>query len=206
MADDAAKPGPTGIVQVGVQVLRARAAEVPPGELGTPALLALVERMISAMRDAPGVGLAAPQIGISKRVIVLEDREALMGRLPESARKARGRKPFELLAVVNPVLEVVGTERVSFFEGCLSVAGYMAMVERAREVVLRGLTPEGDPVEFRAEGWPARIAQHEVDHLDGTLYVDRMRTRTLTANEHAAGVLLKSEAEVKKLFRDYDVF
>ena len=206
MSESAQKAGGPGIVQVGVQVLRARAPEVPPNEFGKAPLHALVERMVNAMRDAPGVGLAAPQLGVSKRVIVLEDRVDYMARLSSDARAKRGREAFDLLVVVNPTLEIVGDARVSFFEGCLSVAGYMAMVERAHDVVLRGLTPDGDPVEWRASGWPARIAQHEVDHLDGTLYVDRMRTRTLTANEHAAGVLTKSEAEVKKLFRDYDVF
>ncbi len=167
-------------------MLRARAEDVAPEELGQKPLLALVRRMVEAMRRAPGVGLAAPQIGVSKRVIVLEDTERLMARLSAEEREQRGRAPFGLHVIVNPVLTVLDAEPITFFEGCLSVSGYSALVTRAAEVEVRGLTELGAELSFHARGWPARILQHEVDHLEGTLYVDRMMPRTFGHNEEVA--------------------
>jgi peptide deformylase len=83
-----------------------------------------------------------------------------------------------LRVLINPTLRPIGDERVTFFEGCLSVAGFAALVERWREFEVSGLDERGQRVTWRARGWPARILQHEVDHLDGTLYVDRMLTRS----------------------------
>jgi peptide deformylase len=85
--------------------------------------------------------------------------------------------------LVNPVLRPVGEQAASFFEGCLSVRGYAAVVTRAHEVEVTGLDETGAPVRWQVSGWPARILQHELDHLDGTLYVDRMHTRTLSTPE-----------------------
>lgn len=164
-------------------MLRGVAADVAPEELGQKPLLALVKTMIESMRRAPGVGLAAPQIGVAKRVIVLEDAERLMANLSPEQRTARGRVPFLVRAIINPTLELVGDERVTFFEGCLSVPNFSALVERALEVVVRGVDEKGSPVEWKVSGWPARILQHEVDHLQGVLYVDRMISRTFGVNE-----------------------
>jgi peptide deformylase len=170
------------IVHAGQPVLRAVAAPVPPEHFGTPELRQLVATMAEVMRRAPGVGLAAPQIGLDVALIVLEDAEALMGRLSPAERAARGRVAFPLKAIANPVLTVHGEARATFFEGCLSVPGYMALVERALEVEVTGLDVNGEPVTWRVAGWPARILQHEVDHLAGTLYVDRMISRTFGTN------------------------
>ncbi len=177
-ARPAAGPVPSPIVQVGDGVLRERAREVPREQLGTPELKALVARMIESMREAPGVGLAAPQLGVPLRVLVLEDREALMAALTAEERKERERVPVPLRVFVNPTLTVVGEEKATFFEGCLSVAGFAALVERALEVEVRGLDERGAEQVWRVRGWPARILQHEVDHLNGTVYVDRMKTRS----------------------------
>ena len=166
------------IVAAGTPVLRERAAEVGVEMLGTPALRALVADMIDTMRAAPGVGLAAPQIGVPLRVIVLEDREESMAHLSPEDLSARERVDVPLTAIVNPVLRFLGREKVTFSEGCLSVPGYAAQVARFREVEVSGLTPEGEPYAWTVSGWPARILQHEVDHLEGTLYVDRMNSRT----------------------------
>jgi peptide deformylase len=160
---------PTPIVQIGEPVLRARAAEVPAAEIATPRLQSLFATMIAAMRDAPGVGLAAPQIGVPLRVIVLEDNEALMGRLSPAERRERGRVPFDVRVLVNPVLTAIGGDRATFFEGCLSVTGYVGLVERSETVEVRGLDEHANPVVWRVAGWPARILQHEVDHVDGTI-------------------------------------
>jgi peptide deformylase len=171
------------IVVVGSPVLRERAAEVDPAMFGTPELHALVADMVETMRAAPGVGLAAPQIGVPLRVIVLEDQPGSMSYLTEEERQARGRVLFPLVAIVNPVLRFIGKEKVTFGEGCLSVPGYIAQVARFREVEVNGVTPDGAPYGISVSGWPARILQHEVDHLEGTIYVDRMNTRTFSVLE-----------------------
>ena len=171
------------IVQAGDPVLRGIAEPVPDAEIGTRALKDLVETMVLVMRNAPGVGLAAPQIGIAKQIIVLEDAEESMRGLPEADRRAKGRTPLLLTAIVNPILTLEAGETATFFEGCLSVTGYMALVTRALRVEVTGMDPDGQAVHWRAQGWPARILQHEVDHLRGTLYVDRMLSRSLVAND-----------------------
>ncbi len=186
------------IVQAGHPVLRARAAPVTADMLGTRRLRELVATMVEVMRAAPGVGLAAPQIGVSLALVVLEDADALMARLSPEERAARGRVPFPLRAIANPVLTTHGAGRATFFEGCLSVPGYMALVERDLEVEVTGVDPDGAPVRWRVSGWPARILQHEVDHTGGVLYVDRMNPRTFAASaEVAERWISRSAAEVE---------
>jgi peptide deformylase len=172
------------IVQVGDGVLRQRAAEVPSALFGTPALRELVVRMTRAMHAAPGVGLAAPQIGVPLRVFVAEDNEQRLATLSAEQRAARARTVLPLLTLVNPTLLRVGEASATFYEGCLSVRGYGALVERAHSVVASGWNTEGEPLRIQLSGWPARILQHEMDHLDGTLYVDRMVPRSLAAEAH----------------------
>jgi peptide deformylase len=100
------------------------------------------------------------------------------------------------------VLVVHGEAKATFFEGCLSVPGYMALVERALEVEVTGSDERGAPVSWRVSGWPARILQHEVDHLAGTLYVDRMIARTFAANGEVQSRWLRtSPDEVRKALR-----
>jgi peptide deformylase len=187
------------IVRAGSPVLRTPAALVPKEMLATRELDALVARMVATMRDAPGVGLAAPQIGVSLAILVLEDRDDLMGRLSPEARAERGRVPFPLTAIVNPTIALVPGPRATFFEGCLSVPGYMALVERALEVHVTGVDPKGEPIALSVSGWPARILQHEIDHLGGTLYVDRMLSRSLATNDEVmARWLSASTDEVRR--------
>ncbi|AKT37084.1 peptide deformylase [Chondromyces crocatus] len=193
------------IVQAGDPVLRTPAAPVPAEMIGTRKLKELVSTMVEVMRKAPGVGLAAPQIGIGLQIMVLEDGEALMGKLSVEDREVRGRAPFPLTAIVNPTLTPLGSSlaspggagRATFFEGCLSVAGYMALVERDLRVEVTGIDPDGQPIRWVAEGWPARILQHETDHLRGTLYVDRMLTRSYCSNEEAQRWINLPVAEVR---------
>ncbi|MCC6335659.1 MAG: peptide deformylase [Myxococcales bacterium] len=162
------------IVQTGHEVLRLQAQPVRAEEIRTPDFQALLTRMVTAMREAPGVGLAAPQLGVSLQVLVLEDRVELQATLTKEELAERERGPVPLRVFINPTLTPIGEEQVTFFEGCLSVAGYAALVPRFREVEVSGLDERGQPVTWRVKGWPARILQHEVDHLKGTLYVDRM--------------------------------
>lgn len=173
------------IVQAGSPILRARAAEVPAEQITTTEMQDLVKRMIATMRAAPGVGLAGPQLGVPLRVIVLEDREDSMAKLTADERRERERVAFGPKVIFNPVLLPTGEERATFFEGCLSVRGFTGLVERAAEVEVSGLDENARPVRWHVRGWPARILQHEVDHLDGTLYVDRMMTRSFSTTEQA---------------------
>jgi peptide deformylase len=166
------------IVQVGNPVLRSRAEDVAFERIATPEFQALVARMIDAMRKAPGVGLAAPQLGVPLRVFVVEDREELMASLTPLEKQERERVPVPVRVFINPTLTPIGDEKVTFFEGCLSVAGFAGLVERWREVEVRALDEHGAAVTWRVRGWPARILQHELDHLEGTVYVDRMLTRS----------------------------
>ena len=167
-----------GVVQVGAPGLRNKAEDVPKETIATPEFQALVAKMIDTMRKAPGVGLAAPQIGVPLRVLVLEDREELMASLTPAEKQERERVAVPVRVFINPTLTPQSEEKVTFFEGCLSVAGYAGLVERWREVEVSGLDEKGQAVTWRVKGGPARLLQHEVDHLEGTLYIDRMLTRS----------------------------
>jgi peptide deformylase len=187
------------IVQVGHPVLRERAKDVTREQLATPEFQALLGRMTEAMRQAPGVGLAAPQLGVPLRVFVLEDRAELQVTLTPAELAERERVPVPLRVIINPVLTPVGNERATFFEGCLSVSGYAALVERWREVEVSGLDEKGEPVTWRVRGWPARILQHETDHLDGVIYIDRMLPRTFgTLPQVKARFAGKPIADIKR--------
>ncbi|MDI1479112.1 peptide deformylase [Polyangium sp. y55x31] len=189
------------IVQAGSPVLRAAAAPVAREQIKSRDTRLLVKKMVETMRQAPGVGLAAPQIGVGLQVIVLEDDNARMARLTKEQREERGRAPFPLTVIFNPEIRVIGEETATYFEGCLSVAGYMALVERHFAVEVTGLDEKGEPLRWEARGWPARILQHEVDHLRGVLYVDRMISRTLSCNDEMGARWLEAPvAEVKKVF------
>ena len=166
------------IVQAGAPVLRALAQDVPAERINTPEFQKLISHMVETMRAAPGVGLAAPQIGVPWRVLVLEDREELMASLTPAERAERERVAVPVRVFINPTLTPIGEDKVTFFEGCLSVAGFAGLVERFHEVEVTGLDEHGQTQTWRVKGWPARILQHEVDHLGGTLYIDRMLTRS----------------------------
>ncbi|GEA86273.1 peptide deformylase [Cellulomonas cellasea] len=170
-----AHDGLAPIVQAGHPVLRAVAAPYD-GQLDSAELGALVELMRRTMHAAPGVGLAAPQIGLSLALAVVED-PGMVDPDVEQVRE-RPRLPFRVL--VNPRYEAVGDERVSFYEGCLSVVGYQAVVARLRSVRLTGADETGRTLDEVLTGWPARIVQHETDHLGGTLYLDRAELRSLS--------------------------
>jgi peptide deformylase len=192
-----APPSPP-IVQAGATVLRHRALEVGPTLLSTPALSLLIEIMIQAMRAAPGVGLAAPQLGVPLRVFVAEDDEERLARLSEDARALKRRVALPLTVLVNPRVSAISSDEAIFYEGCLSVRGYGALVARAAAVSVTGTDGVGNAVSMNFDGWPARIMQHEMDHLDGTLYVDRMLTRSLAADDELARLSALPVSDVMK--------
>ncbi|MEV0634761.1 peptide deformylase [Streptomyces sp. NPDC050619] len=176
-----ATDGPLPIVAAGDPVLR-QGTERFDGQLDSALLARFVEALRFTMHAAPGVGLAAPQVGVPLRLAVIEDPAPV----PEEVRLARGRVPQPFRVLVNPSYEPVGTARAAFFEGCLSVPGWQAVVARHAEVRLTGEDEHGRPVDEVFTGWPARIVQHETDHLDGMLYLDRAEPRSLSSNEAMA--------------------
>jgi peptide deformylase len=166
------------IVQVGEPVLRRRSLPLSRDEIVSPAIVDLIENMRETVHAAPGVGLAAPQVGVPLQVAVIEDRAEYMEKLSPDQIAERGRRPVPFHVIINPVCTIVEPEPHEFFEGCLSLAGFTAIVPRARRVRVECLNEKGDSVSIAADGWYARILQHEIDHLNGIVYIDRMRLRS----------------------------
>jgi len=172
------------IVQAGEPVLRQTARSLSPEEIRSPAIQSLVAHMRATMRDAPGVGLAAPQIGVPLQIAVIEDRPEYLAGIAPEVLEERERTPVPFLVIVNPRIVEHSEETVEFFEGCLSVSGFSALVRRWRSVTVEYLDWEGQPQRMEAHGWPARILQHEIDHLFGNLYIDRMEPRSFSTLEN----------------------
>ncbi|XP_062355778.1 peptide deformylase, mitochondrial isoform X1 [Cinclus cinclus] len=197
-------------VQVGAPVLRGAAAAVSPEQLGGPELrrlaAALAAALAAGLRSGPCLGLSAPQLGVPLRVFAAELLPARCARYPPALRRAHGIEPFPLRVLVNPALRVLDARLVTGPEGCASIHGFSAYVPRHWAVHVSdpltlkrvppffpfnhpprptatpatGVDELGVPVSWEASGWAARIIQHEMDHLDGILYVDRMDPRTFT--------------------------
>jgi peptide deformylase len=168
------------IVQICDPVLRQRARELTVDELRSEPIQQLIDFMKETMRDAPGVGLAAPQVGVSLQLAVIEDRAEYLQDVSEEDLRVRERRAVPFHVIANPrIIRREGPSR-EFFEGCLSLAGFMALVPRAHAVTVECLDEKGTEKVITATGWYARILQHEIDHLNGSIYVDHMYTRTLT--------------------------
>ena len=152
-----------------------------PEQISSPEIGQLIEWMRETMRDAPGVGLAAPQVGISIQLAVIEDRAEFMKDISPERLAERGRTPVPFHVIINPRITARSERQVEFFEGCLSLAGFTALVPRAHAATADFLDEHGKPHSVGAQGWYARILQHEIDHLHGTLYIDRMTPRSFTS-------------------------
>ena len=130
-------------------------------------LQTVIDDMIETMRAAPGVGLAAPQVGISERLIVVEYYQN------EKAEEAEDETKKKVWVVLNPEIVKASEEKVMGVEGCLSVPNLVGEVERHAAIQVKGLNRRGQPMRVKAQGWLARIFQHEVDHLNGVVFTDR---------------------------------
>lgn len=172
---------PLSLVNVGDPVLRQSARALSLSEIRSPEIRRVIEEMRETMHAAPGVGLAAPQIGCSIQLAVIEDREQYHKDVPTEQLAARERVPVSFHVLINPKVVWQSEETQDFFEGCLSLPGYTGVVRRARAVKVEYLDERGDPCSIEAKGWYARILQHEIDHLQGQLYIDRMQTRTFSS-------------------------
>lgn len=187
------------IVQAGEPVLRKPARPLRRNEVRSREILKLIAEMKETMHAAPGVGLAAPQIGRGIQLAVIEDRQEYMKDWAPEQLARRERRPVPFHVIVNPRITLIGDEQVEFFEGCLSVPGLMALVPRSRRIRVECLDENGDPKIIEAGGWYARILQHEIDHLMGNLYLDRMHPRTLmTVENYKKFWVQKSMEEIKK--------
>lgn len=162
------------IVEAGDPVLRA-VAEPYDGQFDEKTLTALAQLMRRTMLAAPGVGLAAPQVGLSLALAVVEDP----GPGHPELSQAREREPLPFRVLVNPRYEAVDNELVGFYEACLSVPGYTAVVNRPRRVHVTGYDESGTALDEVISGWAGRIIQHETDHLNGVLYLDVAEMRSL---------------------------
>lgn len=190
------------IVEIGDCVLRQCARELSAEEIVSEEIQNLIEKMTMTMREAPGVGLAAPQIGQPLQIVVIEDvhhRHLTPEQLIE-----RDRYPVPFHVLINPRLYIAETtEKREFFEGCLSVPGLMGIVSRAERVLVECLNERGEPVVIHAKGWYARILQHEIDHLNATLYIDKAPMTTLVTEDNYQKLIKeKTIKEIQSAFQN----
>lgn len=157
------------VAQLGNPILRDQSSEVSLEQIEGRVFQQLVDDMVSTMREYDGVGIAAPQVHVGLRVLAMEVQANL--RYPSEAQ-------YPLTVLVNPVLIKRGTEMVDGWEGCLSIPGLRGLVPRHYTVNVKALDRTGKDIELHLEGFPARIVQHEIDHLDGKVFLDRMQDLT----------------------------
>lgn len=153
--------------RIGHPVLRSPAASVDPAEIRAPEFRRLLDDMAETMREYDGVGIAAVQVHVAKRAALLE----VAGEHPRYPEAP----PIPLQILINPEILEYGKDVEEDWEGCLSVPGLRGRVPRSKEIRVRALDANGERVEFTASGFHARIIQHECDHLDGRVYLDRMK-------------------------------
>jgi len=160
------------VARMGHPVLRAKARPLEKSEIRRPEFQKLIDDMFDTMAEYHGVGLAAPQIHERVRIFV-----AALGR-GDSGDSGVNHEPadHEPIAIINPEIVTVGSDVVEDWEGCLSIPDIRGRVPRAREILMRALDRKGGRLELRAHDFPARVLQHETDHLDGVLFFDRMRS------------------------------
>ncbi len=161
------------VARMGHPTLRARTRAVEPGEIRSPEFQKLVDDMIETMREYQGVGLAAPQLHVGLRLYVAALGAGGHDDEEEDERHEEAPEP-EPLVLINPELRLSGGAKVEDWEGCLSIPDLRGIVPRAPEVEVRAFDRDGRRIELRASGFGARVLQHEYDHLDGVLFLDRM--------------------------------
>lgn len=166
------------ILQTGNPILRETAQLVTLEQLASSEVQSLIDLMLDTLHDAPGVGLAAPQIGESLQIIVIHDKAEYHDVVTPDVLEEQRRRPVEPTVLVNPEITANSDKLRTYFEGCLSVDGYLGAVNRADSITVTGLDRNGQELTIEAEGWLARIIQHELDHLQGKLYIDAMLSRS----------------------------
>jgi peptide deformylase len=179
------------VARMGHPVLRTKTQPVPPAEITSPRIQRLIDDMFETMREYSGIGLAAPQVHEGLRLFVAGLRSA--DALPEELASGED-MPF--ITVINPKLSMVGETVDEGWEGCLSIPDIRGLVPRAAAIRVDAYDRTGQRVQFSAKGLPARVIQHETDHLDGILFFDRMRSlATLTFMDEYQRYWTKAEDE-----------
>ena len=176
------------IIRMGHPLLRQRARPLTAEEIGSDRLRALMHDMVDTLQDYGGIGLAAPQVGESIRLAIIEitDTASRYGEIPT----------LPLSVFINPEIEVLDPATRGYWEGCLSVPGLRGFVERPQKIRVRYIGADGGRGTLELDGFLATVFQHEFDHLDGTLYVDRLRDSTmLSFEEEFVRYLAPREAE-----------
>ncbi len=163
------------VLKMGHPALRSRARALDPGEIGNRASKNLLRDMRDTLGDYGGIGLAAPQIGESLRLAVIE--------IPGGPTRYGELAPMPFTVFVNPVVEILDQKQAGYWEGCLSVPGLRGFVERPQNIRVAYLSEQGEQREIQLEGFLATVFQHEFDHLDGKLFVDRLSDPKLLAFE-----------------------
>ncbi|XP_072291788.1 peptide deformylase, mitochondrial [Eucyclogobius newberryi] len=166
------------VCQVGDPVLRSHASVVDPAAVKGPEIQEVINTMVKVMRKLECVGLSAPQIGVPLRILALEYPQKMFDETPLVLREARGLSVLPLRVFVNPQLRVLDGRTAVFQEACESITGFSAAVPRYLSVEVSGLNDKAESVTWQTSGWAARIIQHEMDHLDGVLYIDRMDSKS----------------------------
>ncbi|MCC6602565.1 MAG: peptide deformylase [Anaerolineae bacterium] len=183
------------IVTLPDEVLRTKARPVTKFD---DDLQTLIDDMIATMRAASGVGLAAPQIGRSIQLAVIET----LPKSDEAGNDIPGSR--ELFVIANPRIVWESREVVDGVEGCLSIPGYVGEVERAYAVRVRAQDRRGNPIKLRLKGWTARIFQHEIDHLNGVLYIDKLTDRENFWTDEEYYEMRQAEAEAEDTEEDVE--
>lgn len=163
------------VIRMGHPLLREPARAVTPDEIGSEPLAALVADMVDTLHDYGGIGLAAPQIAEPLRLAIIE--------IPGGPTRYGELQPMPLTVFINPVIEVVDSATTGYWEGCLSVPGLRGFVERPQHVKVRYTSDAGEQQEMTLQGFFATVFQHEFDHLDGRLFIDRITDTRLLAFE-----------------------
>jgi peptide deformylase len=176
------------IIRMGHPTLRTRARPLTTEEIGSPGIARLVEDMIETLHHAGGIGLAAPQVNEPVRLAIIEitDSTSRYGDVPA----------MPLTVFVNPEIEVLDDVRAGFWEGCLSVPGLRGFVQRPQHVRVRARSLANEPLELDLQGFLATVFQHEFDHLDGRLYIDRMEDPTLLMYEEEFEQFVAASASI----------
>jgi len=163
------------VARMGHPVLRARAKAIAPGDIKSPRMQQLIDDMFETMREYQGVGLAAPQVHVPLRLFVAGFSPE-PGLEPDEDEDDRDQERVPLMALINPEITPVGNAGDEDWEGCLSIPDIRGKVSRAREIQVKAYDRNGRRVDMRARGFTARVIQHENDHLDGVLFLDRMKS------------------------------
>ncbi|XP_033119604.1 peptide deformylase, mitochondrial-like isoform X2 [Anneissia japonica] len=169
--------------QVGDPVLRMESSPVPQCSIKSKEIQNVITKMIKVLRKEKAVGIAAPQIGSAWQIIAVEFTPKHTKLWPPEVFKMREAKEFPLTVIINPKLIILDRRTLTWPEGCLSLKGFRAHVPRFYEVKVKGFDCDGKDLEWQVSGYPARILQHEIDHLNGTLYIDHMESKTFMDDE-----------------------